>query len=157
MMLPEPDRTFLMGASRTTRSRLALADGDAEEAGSIARQVIGELRSLGVQVLVAEPLVALAKAHLAEDRLEEAGAELLDAIELAERFGERRVLWEALSLRAVLQERSGSGNAADLRRGARAIVDEIAAGLPDANIRARFLAREEIPGLDVSDQEERPR
>jgi len=67
------------------------------------------------------------------------------------------VLWEALSLRAALQERSGSGNAADLRRRARAIVDEIAAGLPDANLRARFLAREEIRDLDGSDQEERSR
>ncbi len=37
MMLPEPDRTFLMGASRTIRSRLALAEGDVDGAEAIAR------------------------------------------------------------------------------------------------------------------------
>ena len=43
-MLPEPDRTFLMGASRTIRSRLALAEGDVEGAEAIARGLVEDLR-----------------------------------------------------------------------------------------------------------------
>jgi class 3 adenylate cyclase/tetratricopeptide (TPR) repeat protein len=145
MMLPEPDRMFLMAAWRTTRSRLALAEGDVGAAGGTARGVVGDLRSTGVPVLVAEPLVALANADVAADRYEEAGAEVIEAIDLAERFGERRVLWEALSLRAAILERSQADDeAAALRRRARAIVAEIAAGLTDADLRQRFLAREDV-------------
>ena len=149
MMLPEPDRTFLMVAARTTRTRLALADGDVDGAEATARGVLEDLRANGVTVLEAQALVALATAHLAADRFEEAGSELADAIEHAERLGERRVLWEALALSAAVQDRKGAEReATELRRQARAIVDEIAAGLADADLRQRFLARDDIRALE---------
>jgi tetratricopeptide (TPR) repeat protein len=148
MMLPEPDRTFLMVASRTIRSRLALADGDVDGADAIARGLVDELRAKGVVVLEAEALVALARAHAASDRLEEAGDELTDAIEHAERLGAHRVLWEALALLATARDRQGSASeAADLRGRARALVDEIAGGLADADLRHRFLSREDVGAL----------
>jgi tetratricopeptide (TPR) repeat protein len=149
MMFPEPDRTFLMVAWHTTRSRLALAEGDVHEAEAIARGVLEDLRSKGVMVLEAEALVALGRALLAADRLDEAGNELAAAIEHAGRLGEQPVLWEALALSATVRDQQGSaGEAADLRRRARAIVDEIVAGLPEPDLRRRFLARDDVRALE---------
>jgi tetratricopeptide (TPR) repeat protein len=148
MMLPEPDRTFLMVAARTTRCRLALDDGEVDEAEAIAGGVLEDLRTKGVVVLEADALVALARAHLEADRLEEAGGELSEAIEQAERLGERKVLWEALALFATVQARRGAEREAhDLRERARGIVDEIATGLADRDLRHRFMSREDVAAL----------
>jgi class 3 adenylate cyclase/tetratricopeptide (TPR) repeat protein len=150
-MLPEPDRTFLMGASRTIRSRLALAEGDVDGAEAIARGLVADLRTKGVVVLNAEALLALARAHVAAGRFEEARDEVAQAIEQAERLGERRVLWEALAVSANEHARIGAEpTASDLRRRARAIVDEISAGLSDADLRRRFLSREDIHALEAA-------
>jgi tetratricopeptide (TPR) repeat protein len=151
MMLPEPDRTFLMVAWHTTRSRLALAEGDVHEAEAIARGLLEDLRSKGVKVLEAEALIALARAQMAMGRDEEANAGLAEAIERAERLGERRVLWEALAISAELAARTG-GDPAEPRRRAREIVDEIAAGLADRDLRRRFLSREDVAGLAAREQ-----
>ena len=149
MMLPEPDRTFLMVAWHTTRSRLALEEGDVDESEAIARELLVDLRKNGVRVLQSEALVALARAHTAAGRDEEAGTELAEAIELAEQLGERRVLWEALACSADLHARRGAEpEAADLRRRARAIVEEIAAGVSDPELRRRFLARDDVRNLE---------
>jgi class 3 adenylate cyclase/tetratricopeptide (TPR) repeat protein len=148
-MLPEPDRTFLRVASGAARARLALLDGAVEEAEAVARSVIEVLRRSGVEILVAGALVVLARALLAADRLDEAGHELADATARAEGLGERRVLWEALALSADLHARRGDRReAADLRRRGRAIVDGIAAGLPEADLRRRFLARDDVRALE---------
>jgi class 3 adenylate cyclase/tetratricopeptide (TPR) repeat protein len=149
MMLPEPDRTFLRVASSAARARLALLDGDVEGAEAVARSVIQELRASEVEILVAGALVVLARALLAADRLDEARRELADAIARAEGLGERRVLWEALALSADLHARRGAQpEAAGLRGRARAIVDEIAAGLPEPDLRRRFLARDDVRALE---------
>jgi tetratricopeptide (TPR) repeat protein len=149
MMLPEPDRTFLRVASSAARTRLALLDGDVGEAEAVARSVIEELRTRQVEILVAGALVMLARALAAADRLQEAGRQLADAIERAERLGERRVLWEALALSADLHARGGAEpEASDLRRRALAIVEEIAAGLPESGLRRRFLARDDVLALE---------
>ena len=150
MMLPEPDRTFLMVASQMTRIRVVLTDGDIDGAEAIGREVLDELREKGVTVLEAEALFALATVHVAAGRFEEAGSELAEAIELAERLGERRVLWEALASSAAV--RGADGQAHDLRGRARGIVDEIAAGLTDADLRHRFLSREGVAALVVRER-----
>jgi len=151
MMLPEPDRTFLMVAARTTRSRLALDDGDVDGAEAIARGLVEDLRTEGVVVLKADALVALARAHLAADRLEEAGDELAEATEHAERLGEHKVLWEALALSAELNAQMGAEQeAAEPRARARAIVEEIAAGLAEADLRRRFLSRDDVRALEAA-------
>jgi tetratricopeptide (TPR) repeat protein len=149
MMLPEPDRTFLRVASSAARARLALLDGDVEEAEAVARSVIEELRTNEVEILMAGALVVLARALLAADRLDEADHELVHGIARAEELGERRVLWEALALSADLHTRRGAlREAADLRSRARAIVDEIEAGLPEPDLRRRFLARDDVRALE---------
>jgi class 3 adenylate cyclase/tetratricopeptide (TPR) repeat protein len=150
MMLPEPDRTFLMVAARTTRSRLALDEGEVDEAEAIAQSLLEELREKGVKVLEAQALFALASAHMAADRFEEADSELAEAIKLAEALGELRVLWEALALSADLSARMGAEQeAAELRARARAIVEEIAAGLADPDLRRRFLSRDDTLALEA--------
>ena len=122
---------------------------DHDGAEATARGVLENLRANGVTVLEAQALVALATAHLAAERFDEAGMELADAIEHAERLGERRVLWEALALSATVQDRKGAEReSAELRRRASAIVDEIAVGLADAALRQRFLARDDIRALE---------
>jgi class 3 adenylate cyclase/tetratricopeptide (TPR) repeat protein len=149
MMLPEPDRTFLRVASSAARARLALLDGAFDEAEAVARSVVEELRASEVEILVAGSLVVLARALLAADRLDEADLELADAIVRAEGLGERRVLWEALALSADLHARRGARReAADLRSRACAIVEEIAAGLPEPDLRRRFLARDDVHALE---------
>jgi tetratricopeptide (TPR) repeat protein len=155
MMLPEPDRTFLMVTSQTIRSGLALADGDTVEAEAIARGLVEDLRAKGVVVLEAEALLALARAHVAAGRLEEARDVLVEAIERAQRLGEQRVLWEALALSADVHARIGDAfTAGDLRRRARALVEEIAAGLSDADLRRRFLSRDDVVALEADERED---
>ena len=59
------------------------------------------------------------------------------------------MLWEALAVSADLQARRGARReATDLRSRARAIVDEIAAGLPEPDLRRRFLARDDVLALE---------
>jgi class 3 adenylate cyclase/tetratricopeptide (TPR) repeat protein len=150
MMLPEPDRTFLLVASRLARGRVALRTGDPQEAAAIAGDVARHLRSNGVQILVAEALVALGGALIAAERFEDAEEELTDAIGSADRLGERKTLWEALALSADLAARRGAEeDAAGLRRRARGIVEGIAAGISDEELRGRFLARDDVHALVV--------
>jgi class 3 adenylate cyclase/tetratricopeptide (TPR) repeat protein len=150
MMLPEPDRTFLLVASRLARARVALRTGDPQDAAAIATDVARHLRSNGVQVLVAEALVALGGALIAAERFEDAEEVLTDAIGSADRLGERKTLWEALALSADLAARRGAEeDAVGLRRRARGIVEEIAAGITDEDLRERFLARDDVHALAV--------
>jgi tetratricopeptide (TPR) repeat protein len=149
-MLPEPDRTLLLVSSERARSRLALEAGDHAEAASIAKALVDRLRSAGVQLFLAEGLLALGQAHHAAGRLDDAERAIADAVESAERTDERKVLWEALALSAELVARTG-GDPTEPRRRAREIVDEIAAGLTDEDLRERFLSRADIRALEMSD------
>ena len=142
-MLPEPDRTFLMVASRTVRSRLALAEGDSE-AEAIARRSSRISGRKGLWFSTRRPSSRW-REHTSLPTASRRPATNSPAIEHAERLGERRVLWEALAVSATVHARKGAEReAADLRRRARAIVDEIAAGLSDADLRRRFLSRDDV-------------
>jgi class 3 adenylate cyclase/tetratricopeptide (TPR) repeat protein len=150
MMLPEPDRTFLLVTSRLARARVALRTGHPTESAAIAEGVAEHLRSSGVRILVAEALVALGAAFIAGQRFEDADRALSDAVGSAERLGERRALWEGLALSAELAVRSGNAEDAEaLRLRARGIVEEIAAGIPDDDLRARFLARDDVRSMSA--------
>jgi class 3 adenylate cyclase/tetratricopeptide (TPR) repeat protein len=155
--LPEPDRTFILVSSERARSRLALDAGDPAKAGAIARELVERLRSAGVQVLVAEGLVALGRALTAAGRIDDAERALAEAIESAERTGERRVLWEALALSSSLHAERGDHEAAlDLRRRAATIVEGIAEGL-DRDLRARFLSQDDVRAILEPQREGRAR
>jgi len=144
---PEPDRTFSMTAQRLTASALALDADDPLRAETIATELVEDLRRGGVRILVAEGLLARARARISSGTLEEAEADLAAAVEEADRLGERRVLWRALALTADLRDRVGAAGADDLRRRAAGIVDGVAAGISDEDLRASFLARDDVVAL----------
>ncbi len=149
-MLPEPDRTFALTFAGLARARVAMAAGDAEEAASAAEDVLRLLSENGVEILVAEALVALARARLALALPDEAERVLADAAERASRLGEPLPLWEALALTAEILRRRGAENeAAESRRRAREIVDRVASGIDDEDLRRSFLAREEVRSLGL--------
>ena len=142
--LPEPDRTFILVSGERARSRLELDGGDPAKSGAIARGLVDRLRSAGVRLMVAEGLVSLGRALTASGRVDDAERALAEAIESAERTGERRVLWEAFALSSSLHAERGDHEAAlNLRRRAATIVREIAAGL-DHDLRARFLSQDDV-------------
>jgi tetratricopeptide (TPR) repeat protein len=146
--LPEPDRTFLMAAAGLAGARLALLEGDVAAAETAARSVVEALRTTGVRILLAGALVELARALAAAGRSEEAEREAREAVLQAERLGERIALWEALAVAAELEERRGAVHEATASRSrARAIVDDIAAELPEEDLRDRFLARDDVRAL----------
>jgi class 3 adenylate cyclase/tetratricopeptide (TPR) repeat protein len=147
LMLPEPDRTFLLVASRLARSRLAVATAP-QKAARIASDVVEHLRANDVRIMVAESLCAVAAALTAAARFEDAERELADALAEAERLGEHNARWKALALMAdVHDQRGASAQAAEYRRRAREIVERIAAGVPEESLRRSFLAREDIQAL----------
>jgi class 3 adenylate cyclase/tetratricopeptide (TPR) repeat protein len=147
--LPEPDRTFAFVGSRFARSRLALTAGDPREAEAAAAEIVERLRSNAVRILIADALVALARALIAGGRLEDAERELGRALDAAQQLNERRPMWEALALLASLRTDEGAGG---LRERARAIVEEIAAGISDEALRSSFLGRDDVGALPVTER-----
>ncbi|MGH2635257.1 MAG: adenylate/guanylate cyclase domain-containing protein [Actinomycetota bacterium] len=147
-MLPEPDRTFALTYAGLARARVALAAGETQEAASAAEEVLRLLTANGAEILVAAALVVLARVRLAAGLVEETERLLKEAAERATRLGESLPRWEALALTAdVLHRRGAEREAAEARRHARAIVDRVAAGIDDEDLRRSFLAREDVRAL----------
>jgi class 3 adenylate cyclase/tetratricopeptide (TPR) repeat protein len=150
IQLPEPDRTFVQVPCELLRARLALGARELREAAAIASRVVERLRARGLRILIAEALVARGRAHAGQGLLDEAERELDEAAEEADRLGERKALWEALAAAAEVRARRGAARAADeLHRRARGVVQEIAAGIPEEELRRRFLGRDEVRALGV--------
>jgi tetratricopeptide (TPR) repeat protein len=138
---PEPERSYALARAGLARSRLALADGDATGAASAAAEILERLRSRWIRPFVPEALLALARARIGEGRVHDAETSLTDAIAEAEELEARMALWEALALRARLLDGRDADEAAELRRRANAIVEEIAGSFDDGDLHTRFLAR----------------
>jgi tetratricopeptide (TPR) repeat protein len=147
-MLPEPDRTLALTYAGLARARVALAAGDAEDAANAVLDVRRLLTGHGAEALVADALVVLARARLEQERMDDVERALSEAVERAERLGERLPLWEGLALTADLLERRGAvDEAAEARRRARSIVAEVANGIEDEALRRSFLARDDVVAL----------
>jgi ATP/maltotriose-dependent transcriptional regulator MalT len=147
-LLPEPDRTFALSFAGLVRAKLALARGRAEDAAVDVGDLLAHLRANHVEILVAEALVVHARALLAAGLDHQAERALADAAERAARLGEQLPHWEALSMTADLIERRGADDeAAQVRGRARAIVDRVASGIDDDDLRRSFLAREDVRSL----------
>jgi tetratricopeptide (TPR) repeat protein len=140
-VMPEPDRSFAIVRAGLARSRLALVRDDPFRAAAEASDVLEHLRTRRTETFAAHALVALARARIAEGLEAEAATLLDDAIANAGSLGARMAWWEALALRARLLDGSDADGAAELRLRADALVAEIAAGVDDGDLRARFLAR----------------
>jgi hypothetical protein len=78
--------------------------------------------------------------RLAQGRSDDAERDLADAAEIAERLGERLVLADALRLRADRRDDDGA------RATATRLVEEVAAGIADADLREAFTASRAGPG-----------
>jgi hypothetical protein len=139
--MPEPDQSFAIVRVGLARSRLALARNDPAAAAEAASDVLEHLRTRRTETFAAHALVALARARIAEGREEEAASRLDEAIAKAESLGARMALWEALALRARLLTGRDADEAARLRLRAAALVEEIAAGVDDDDLRERFHQR----------------
>jgi tetratricopeptide (TPR) repeat protein len=147
-LLPEPERTFALTFAGLARARVALAAGEAEAASSEAEDVLRLLLANRVEILVAEALVVLARARLALGQPKDAEHVLADAAGRAERLGESLPLWEALALTAeALHRRGAEPEAAEARRRAQEVVDRVASGIDDGDLRRSFLAREDVIAL----------
>ena len=146
--LPEPDRTFTLTFAALAQARIAIAAGRSSDAVRLVGDALARLRGNEVEILVAELLVVLGRAHLAMDDADAAGPVLADAAERAERLGERLSLWEALALTAEVHARRDDDAAASRARGeARSVVDAIATSLDDEDLRDRFLGRGDVLAL----------
>jgi ATP/maltotriose-dependent transcriptional regulator MalT len=146
--LPEPDRTFALTFAGLARARVALAEGDPEDAAQATEEVLQVLTTNAVEILVADALVVLAQVRVAQGRLEEAANALADAIERADRLGETLSLWAALASKAqVLRRRGDERGAAEAERRARAIVETVASTIEDQDLRRSFLTRPDVVAL----------
>ena len=147
-LLPEPERTFVLAFAGLAGARLALASRDAGEAARAAEDVVRFLAANRAEVHVADALVILARARLALDLREEAEHILEDAVGRSGRLDEPLPLWEALALKAeMLHRRGAEREAVDSRGRAREIVDRVATGIDDEELRRGFLAREDVIAL----------
>ena len=142
IQLPEPDLTLARVGADLAHARAALAAGDPAQAATWAAGALEYLGSRRIPILVAEALVELASARIAEGRLDEAERHLDEAIHGSQRLGERRALYDALALMAQIRDRSGRPDEGEeLRRRARGVAEEMAASVSDEALRDRFLAR----------------
>jgi class 3 adenylate cyclase len=140
-VMPEPDQSFAVARVGLARSRLALVRNDPAAAAAAASDVLEHLRAHATETFAAKPMVALARARIAQGREAEAASVLDDAIATAGSLGARMSLWEALALRARLLDERDADEAGRLRRRAKTLVEEIATGVDDDDLRARFRAR----------------
>jgi class 3 adenylate cyclase/tetratricopeptide (TPR) repeat protein len=138
--LPEPDRTFALTRAALAKAHRSLAAGESERAGEAAEEALATLRANDVRILVADTLVVRARVRLAQGRSDDAERDLADAAEIAERLGERLVLADALRLRADRRDDDGA------RATATRLVEEVAAGIADADLREAFTASRAGPG-----------
>ncbi|HET7236043.1 MAG TPA: adenylate/guanylate cyclase domain-containing protein [Actinomycetota bacterium] len=146
--LPVSFRTFTLTSAGLVRSRAAMATEAYEDAAAAVDGVLQHLRGNGIEILVADALVTLARIRLAQGRVDEAEHALAQAEERAARLGELLALWQALALRAVIIEARGDKvGAAETRDRARAIVERVASGIDDENLRGSFLGLPEVRGL----------
>ena len=148
--LPVSFRTFTRTSAGLVRSRAALATGDHDDAAAAVEEVLEHLRGNGIEILVADALVMLARIRLAQGRVDEAEYALAQAEERAARTGELLALWQALALRAgIIEARGDEVGAAGARERARAIVERVASDIDDEHLRRSFLALPDVRELDA--------
>ena len=116
------------------QAELALARGDQVRAVSLMVDLAAYLRSIGAGTFLPDALYLRGKALLAQDRLDDAHAALVEAHAASEAIGSRRTLWPILMALSTIEAQRGNGiEAQSLRQQARALVEFIAdhIGAPD--------------------------
>jgi tetratricopeptide (TPR) repeat protein len=140
--LPEPLRSSESFHLALVRGRIAAARGEHARAVEIADTVLERLRSWEIRSFVAEALLLKGRSLAASGDVDEAERALAEARSEAERLEHRLVLWEILAqLSQIEASRGNAEHAAELRSEARGIVEHVADGLEDVELRASFLDR----------------
>jgi tetratricopeptide (TPR) repeat protein len=122
------------------RAELALARGDAAPALDIVERLVASAPGLTAEQVIPRLWHLRGEALSALGRLEDAGAALRAAADAAGNQGRRPLLWRIRLSFGRLYRTQGRADAAEreLSR-ARAIVAELAAGIPDGPLRDTFL------------------
>ncbi len=123
---------------RLAEGELALAEHDARRALNVLDELISTQSRLELRALLPMALHGKARALVALGRVQEAESALGQAQDEALRLGARWSLWQILALLADVIEPRAAEDAGNLRRQARAIVDDIASHTPD-ELRTSFL------------------
>jgi class 3 adenylate cyclase/tetratricopeptide (TPR) repeat protein len=143
--LPGPIHFAAAAHVELLRGRLASARGDHGRAAEIADTVIEWLRRLDVRPFLPAALLLKGRALLATGGSALAEATLLDARSETERLGFVTILWRIeLELSGVSAAAGDAAHAAELRKEAGSVIDQIAGSIDDAELRSSFLALPDV-------------
>jgi hypothetical protein len=106
------------------------------------------LRGIGCRFFVPDTLLALGQAQMGLGQTDLARATLNEAQAEAEEMGLNWFVWQILAARAQLETQDGQPNAGgEFLSQARQIVQRIADGLSDPELKASFLDRQVVRSL----------
>jgi DNA-binding CsgD family transcriptional regulator len=127
---------------QAARAELALARGDAGQALEIVEQLIASAANVSEQRVIPRLWKLRGEALAALGNLDEAEPLLHAAHEAARTQGLRSLLWRVqLALGKLYRAQRRSDEAEDAFAHARALVEELAANVPDTTLRATFVQR----------------
>lgn len=129
-------------------AELALAEQNPARAHNIASEVRTQMEALGIKLMYDEVLLQEARALFALGNTEAVVAVLDRALAVSEELGSNMTRWQILALRAEAAERVGHREQASRHRErARAVVERIAATLPDDGLRDSWLTQPALAAL----------
>jgi class 3 adenylate cyclase/tetratricopeptide (TPR) repeat protein len=144
-LLPDPLRSTASIHVALVRGGIALARGEHPRAVEIADTILDQLRRLEVRHLAADALLLKGRSLASAGKADEAERVLSEARSEAERREHRRVLWEILRELSEILDAQGNAEAArDLRAEARRLVEGIAEGVDEGELRSSFLDRPDV-------------
>jgi class 3 adenylate cyclase/tetratricopeptide (TPR) repeat protein len=133
---------------------LWLARGDPEKALAFANACLITAEGTNSRRNIVKGRRLKGEAFLTQDKLAEADTELAEALHVAREVGNPAQLWKTLAALARLrQAQSRPEDAAHARQEAIAILEAMAAGLSDANLRATLLASPQLAALREQERE----
>jgi tetratricopeptide (TPR) repeat protein len=130
------------------RGDVLLARGELTQAASHAEAALAMLDRFGLRVYFPEALRQKGQALLGLGQAQEARATLVEGRRLALEMGLRRPLEKILAALVTLEREAGDeARAEEYRREAAQLIEEMAANVTDADLRASYLARPEARGI----------
>jgi class 3 adenylate cyclase/tetratricopeptide (TPR) repeat protein len=143
--LPGPIHFAAAAHVELLRGRLMSAMGNHGRAAEIADSVLEWLRRLDIRPFIPAALLLKGKALLSGGGPAEAETALLEARSEAERLGFRTILWRIDAELGGLSAAGGDATrATELRDEAGSVIEQIAEGIDDVEIRASFLALPDV-------------
>jgi tetratricopeptide (TPR) repeat protein len=142
-IVPEavPPMFWITEPIQRAQTRLALARRQ-PGALALAQSHLQALRAGGLLLFVPESLAVVGRAHRQAEDLENARAAYVEALAEAESIGLRRLTWRIQQALAEIETARGNAEEAARRAAAAvALVNQIAATLPDGALRQSFLAQ----------------